>query len=155
MKRTSNKIILGGLFLLLVVSMAATGCNPTPTTQSTVAKTPTPTEQPAEVVLTMGSWRADDVEQMNHILARFHVRYPNITVKFDPIPASQYDAALEAQLEGGTAPDLFYLRSYAVSQSLFEGGYLEPLDDLPGLQESFSPDMLAPWACMQQLKVER
>ena len=24
------------------------------------------------------------MEQMNHILARFHARYPNITVKFDP-----------------------------------------------------------------------
>jgi raffinose/stachyose/melibiose transport system substrate-binding protein len=124
--------------------MVATGCNPTPTTQPTAAKTTTPTEQPKKIVLTMGSWRTDDVEQMNHILARFHRRHPNIAIKFDPTSPPEYDAALEAQLEGGTAPDLFYLRSYAVSRNLFEQGYLEPLDDLPGLKEDFGSDMLAP-----------
>lgn len=98
------------------------------------------------VTLTMGSWRADDVLQMNRILAGFSEKHPNITVKYDPTSASQYDAALRAQFEGGTAPDLFYLRSYAISRSLFDQGYLEPLDDLPGLKERFAADMLAPWA---------
>ncbi len=83
---------------------------------------------------------------MNRILERFHQRYPHIDIKFDPTPADLYDATLRAQLESGTAPDLFYLRSYSVSRQLFEQGYLEPLDDLPGLKERFSAEMRAPWA---------
>jgi len=141
MKRTLAVAVLVGMFL----STSIGGCSPAPTAQPTVAPTATPAELPKEVVLTMGSWRTDDMEQMNHILARFHERYPDITVEFDPTPATQYDAVLRAQLEGGTAPDLFYLRSYAVSRRLFEQGYLEPLDDLPGLKENFTEAMLAPW----------
>jgi raffinose/stachyose/melibiose transport system substrate-binding protein len=106
-----------------------------------------PAETPRqEVVLTMGSWRPDDVEQMNRILAQFHEKYPNITINFSATNPPEYNAVLEAQLSGGTAPDLFYLRSYAVSRGLFEQGYLDPLGDLPGLAENFTPEMRAPWA---------
>lgn len=142
------------LLLLLAVGIVAAACRATPTPQPHAAATATPGERPAEVVLSMGSWRTDDVEQMNRILARFHEQHPDITVRFDPTSAPEYDAALEAQLRAGTAPDLFYLRSYTVSRQLFERGYLEPLGDtsaglsagLPGLMESFEPAMLAPWA---------
>jgi raffinose/stachyose/melibiose transport system substrate-binding protein len=146
MKRHSIGIVCCGLVVLWAASWVVAGCRSTPTAQPTTTEAPTPTEQPKAVVLTMGSWRTDDVEQMNHILAAFHKRYPGITVKFDPVPATQYDEALEAQLAGGTAPDLFYLRSFAVSQGLFEQGYLASLADLPGLKERFAPDMRAPWA---------
>ncbi|MBU0510304.1 MAG: ABC transporter substrate-binding protein [Chloroflexi bacterium] len=146
MKQTTPKTMLAGLVVLLVICILLAGCSPAPTAQPTSAPTVIPIQPPVEVVLTMGSWRTDDVEQMNHILDRFHERYPNITVEFDPTPPSQYDAVLKAQLENGTAPDLFYLRSYAASRNLFDQGYLEPLDDLPGLHASFSPDMLSPWA---------
>ncbi len=37
-----------------------------------------------EVTLTMGSWRSDDVEQMETLLAAFHEEHPNITVSFEP-----------------------------------------------------------------------
>ncbi len=97
-------------------------------------------------MLTMGSWRVEDVEQMNRILDEFHKAYPNISVRYDPTPAPEYDAALLAQLQGGTGPDLFYLRSYSVSRNLYKQGYLEPLDTIPGLQENFSAAMRAPWA---------
>src|SRR3990172_3890841 len=107
---------------------------------------PLPVTAQQEVVLTMASWRPDDVEQMNHILARFHEAYPTITIKFIPTNPPEYNDVLHSQLESGTAPDLLYLRSYAVSRSLFEEGYLEPLADLGGLQDNFTPEMRAPWA---------
>lgn len=146
MKQTSKHIILGGLLALLLVGIVGTGCRATPTTQPRTSETATPAGPSSEVVLTMGSWRPDDVEQMNRILDRFHEKYPNIVIRFDPTSAPEYDAVLEAQLKSGTAPDLFYLRSYTVSQQLFRQGYLERLNDLPGLKESFEPAMLAPWA---------
>ena len=94
----------------------------------------------------MGAWRTDDVEQMVRILGKFHERYPDISVKYDPTSAPEYNAALQAQLTDNTGPDLFYLRSFATSRQLFEQGYLEPLDTLPGLKENFAPAMRAPWA---------
>jgi len=146
MKCTSNRTVFRSLTALLLVGVVIAGCSPAPTAQPTVAPIATPTEPPKEVVLTMGSWRPDDIEQMNHILGSFHEAYPNITVRHDPTSAAEYNAALEAQLEAGTAPDLFYLRSYSTSRTQYEQGYLEPLGDLPGLNENFDPAMLAAWA---------
>lgn len=100
------------------------------------------TEQ-AEIV--MGSWRTDDIPQMRVILNHFEARHPDIRVIFDPTPAAEYDAVLQAQLEAGSGPDLFYLRSFSVSRALFNKGFIAPLDGLPGLKNQFTPEMLAPW----------
>ncbi len=140
-----NRTVAGGFLMLLAVGMVVAGCSPAATPSPTPAPTATPTEAPKEVVLTMGSWRPDDVEQMNRILAAFHEKHPIITVRHEPTSPPEYNAALEAQLEAGTAPDLFYLRSYSTSRALYERGYLESLGDLPGLRENFDPAMLSPW----------
>jgi len=107
---------------------------------------PSVSAQGGEIALTMGSWRVDDVAQMQVILDAFHAAHPNITITFDPTNPPDYNATLRTQLEGGTAPDLFYLRSYATSRQLYEEGYLEPLGDLPGLMENFTEAARAPWA---------
>jgi raffinose/stachyose/melibiose transport system substrate-binding protein len=83
---------------------------------------------------------------MNRVLSRFNEEHPHIAVRLDPTTSGEYDAVLQAQLEAGTAPDLFYLRSFSASQMLYEQGYLEPLTDLPDLRENFDPTMLEPWA---------
>ena len=103
------------------------------------------TDIPEKVVLTLGSWRTEDIRQMNLILDVFHEKHPHIQVIFDPVTASEYDAVLKAQLQGGTGPDLFYLRSFGVSRQLFDTGFVAPLDHLAGLSENFEPAMLAPW----------
>ncbi len=98
------------------------------------------------ITLTMGSWRVDDVAQIQVLLDAFHAAHPNITIVFDPTNPPDYNATLRTQLEGGTAPDLFYLRSYATSRQLFDEGFLAPLDDIESLQTSFTPEARAPWA---------
>ncbi len=80
--------------------------------------------------LTMGSWRSDDVEQMETLLAALHEAHPNITVSFEPTLNTEYNAALRTALETGNAPDLFYLRSYATGRRLFEEGFIAPLTDV-------------------------
>jgi raffinose/stachyose/melibiose transport system substrate-binding protein len=134
------------MLTFLILSFVLVGCAPTPASTPEPTQTPAPTKPPADVVLTMGSWRTEDVEQMNRILAKFHERYPSITVKYDPTTAPEYDAALRAQLEGGSGPDVFYLRSYSVSRTLYEKGYLAPLGNLSGLMANFTQEMRAPWA---------
>ncbi len=152
--------------LLVVLAMLVTSCvaptaAPAPAPEQQPAAEATPAEQPAEpaqkppepapatdeaVTLTMGSWRVDDVAQMEAIIAEFNKAYPNISIKFDPTNPPDYNATLRTQLEGGTGPDLYYLRSFATSRQLFEEGFIEPLADLPGLKENFSEASLGPWS---------
>jgi ABC-type glycerol-3-phosphate transport system substrate-binding protein len=152
------------LFLLILVAMVFSACAqatpeptpvPPPAAEPPAAEPPpaepAPTQPPAEpaptqppaaepppaqeqVTLTMGSWRVDDVAQMNTILDAFSAQYPNITINFDPTNPPDYNAVLRTQLEGGTAPDLFYLRSFSTSRQLYNEGFLEPLEGLPGLK---------------------
>ena len=103
-------------------------------------------KQLKQIILTMGSWRKDDVEQINFILNKFNEKYPHIVIKFDPTAPSEYNDVIEAQLESNTAPDLFYLRSFSHSRKLFKKGYLATLNELPGIQENFPSQMLEAWS---------
>lgn len=99
-----------------------------------------------KVKLTMGSWRVDDVAQVKKLLAAFSAKHPGIEIEFKPTNPPEYNAVLRTQLEGGTAPDLFYVRSFSVTRGLYDEGFLEPLKDLPGLNENFTTDTLDAWA---------
>jgi raffinose/stachyose/melibiose transport system substrate-binding protein len=145
------------LFLLIVFALVFGACaqaTPEPPAAEPPAAEPPAAEPPAaeppaaqeQVNLTMGSWRVDDIEQMNRILNAFSQQYPHIRITFDPTNPPDYNAVLRTQLEGGTAPDLFYLRSFSTSRQLYNEGFLEPMGDLPGLQENFSEAAISPWA---------
>lgn len=60
----------------------------------------------AQVTLTIESWRNDDLPiWQDTILPAFHKRFPDIKVVFSPTAPTEYNAALNAKLEGGTAGD--------------------------------------------------
>jgi raffinose/stachyose/melibiose transport system substrate-binding protein len=152
-----SKTMAGLLLIVALLLAACTGVAPAaPAAEAPAAEAPaadaaaTTAAEAAPageaVELTMGSWRTDDVAQMETILAAFHTAYPNITVKFDPTNPPDYNATLRTQLEGGTGPDLMYLRSFATSRQLFDEGFLEPLAGLPGLDENFTKEAQGPWA---------
>lgn len=116
------------------------GSQPQPTTVAGAGETS------QTITLRLASWQVDEVEQMNRLLQRFQVEYPHITIELEPILPAEYDAALRTQLEAGLAPDLFYLRPFARSERLYGDGFVEPLTDLPGLSETFSPTALEAWS---------
>ena len=97
------------------------------------------------VNLVMGSWRADDVAQMNNLLAEYKKLKPNVTIQFRPTNPPDYNATLRLQLDGGTGPDLMYARSYAPGRELFNAGYFADCSDIPGVTQNFSAANLAPW----------
>jgi raffinose/stachyose/melibiose transport system substrate-binding protein len=82
---------------------------------------------------------------MKHILQRFNAQYPQITVRFEPTADANYVSTLLTQLESGTAPDVFYIYPFSGSRPWFESGYLEPLQDVSGLYDNFSPEVRAPF----------
>lgn len=143
------------MLLLLAVSLVACGTPAAPATEAPAAteasdatQAPAASEAPAAepVSLTMGSWRVDDAEAWGKILDAFHAQYPDITVKFDPTNPPDYNATLRTQLETGTGPDLFFVRSFATGLELFEKGYIASLKDLPGLADNIPAAANAPWA---------
>ncbi len=103
-----------------------------------------------EVALTMGSWRTDDVEQMNRLLDAYKKVAPNVTIKFQPTNPPDYNATLRLQLDSGTGPDLMYARSYAAGEELFNAGYFADCTDIPGLMENFTASNRAPWQASNQ-----
>jgi len=99
----------------------------------------------AEVELRMGSWRTDDVAQMNNVLAEYKKIVPNVNIVFQAINPPDYNATLRTQLESGAGPDLIYARSYATGRELFEAGFFADCTDIPGLMDNFTAANLAPW----------
>lgn len=97
------------------------------------------------VTLTMGSWRADDVEQMNRLLNEYKKVAPDVTIRFQPTNPPDYNATLRLQLDSGTGPDLMYARSYAAGEDLFDAGYFADVTEIPGLMQNFTASNRAPW----------
>ncbi len=97
------------------------------------------------VELIMGSWRTDDVAQINNVLAEFTKQYPHITVSFQPTNPPDYNATLRQQLESGTGPDVMYARSFATGEQLFKDGYFADLSDIDSLSTYYDEGTRAPW----------
>jgi raffinose/stachyose/melibiose transport system substrate-binding protein len=95
--------------------------------------------------ITIESWRNDDLKIWNEqIIPAFNAVYPNITVTFAPTAPTEYNAALAAKLEAGTAGDLITCRPFDASLELFTKGYLASLNDLPGI-ENFGDVAKSAW----------
>ncbi len=95
--------------------------------------------------LTIESWRNDDADIWNTtIIPAFNTVHPEIKVTFQATPPADYNAALNARLQGGTAGDLITCRPFDASLTLFQQGHLTPLTGLPGL-ENFPEVAKAAW----------
>src|SRR5262245_32603032 len=86
------------------------------------------------VELVMGSWRTEDIEQWDQIIAAFEAVHPEISVSFEPTLNTEYDSALLAALEGGTGPDLITCRPFTSVTTLYDAGYLADVTDVPGME---------------------
>jgi raffinose/stachyose/melibiose transport system substrate-binding protein len=84
--------------------------------------------------LTIESWRNDDADVWNNqIIPAFTKKHPNIKVQFKADPPTEYNAALNARLAGGTAGDLITCRPFDTSLDLFKKGNLVSVNDVEGL----------------------
>ena len=96
----------------------------------------------AEGELTMGSWRTDDTEKVNALLAKYE-ELTGVKIVFQPTTSTQYNATLRQQLDGGIGPDLFYSRSYSTGAELCENGFNVICNDIPGVKENFTESALS------------
>jgi raffinose/stachyose/melibiose transport system substrate-binding protein len=95
--------------------------------------------------LTIESWRNDDATiWKDKIIPAFQAKHPDITVEFTPTAPAEYNAALNARLEGGTAGDIITCRPFDASLELFNKGHLAALNDLPSMA-NFSDVAKSAW----------
>ncbi len=98
------------------------------------------------VVLTMASWRIEDVAQMNRINSLFTASHPGITIEFQALSTAAYDEDLLAHLEAGTGADLIHLRGYDLARDLYDLGYLASLKkDVPKMNQ-FTAQVQGAWS---------
>ncbi|WP_306117953.1 MULTISPECIES: extracellular solute-binding protein [unclassified Roseitalea] len=75
------------------------------------------------------SWRQEDREQYEEIIARFEAQNPGVEVAFEAFEASQYATILSTALAADNAPDSMMVRAYGAFEAVANGGYLMPLDE--------------------------
>jgi raffinose/stachyose/melibiose transport system substrate-binding protein len=99
----------------------------------------------ADTTLTIESWRSDDLPiWQDKILPVFMKEHPDIKVVFSPTDSTQYNAALNAKLQGGSAGDLIVCRPFDASLALFKAGNLADVTKLPGM-ENFPDSAKVAW----------
>jgi raffinose/stachyose/melibiose transport system substrate-binding protein len=88
----------------------------------------------ATTSLVIESWRTDDAALWDKIIAKFKETNPDIDVKFQPTNPPDYNAALSAKLQSGTAGDLITCRPFDAGYDLYQKGYLTDVSKLPGIE---------------------
>ncbi|MDR3494695.1 MAG: ABC transporter substrate-binding protein [Ancalomicrobiaceae bacterium] len=88
----------------------------------------------ADSTLVIESWRNDDLPiWQEKIIPAFEKTHPGIKVVFQPSAPTEYNAALNSKLDGGTAGDIIACRPFDASLSLYQKGYLASVNDIPGV----------------------
>jgi raffinose/stachyose/melibiose transport system substrate-binding protein len=99
----------------------------------------------AATTLTIESWRTDDLAiWQDKIIPAFEAKNPGIKVKFAPTAPTEYNAALNAKLDAGSAGDLITCRPFDASLELYNKGNLADLSSLPGM-DNFSDVAKSAW----------
>lgn len=97
-------------------------------------------------VISIESWRAEDQALWDElILPVFEAQHPDIDVQFKPTTATEYNAALNARLSGGTAGDIITCRPFDNALAMYDGGSLADISSLEGLS-NFSDVAKAAWS---------
>ncbi|HEY6631510.1 MAG TPA: ABC transporter substrate-binding protein [Rhizobiaceae bacterium] len=95
--------------------------------------------------ITIESWRNDDLPiWQEKLIPAFEAKNPGIKVVFSPSAPTEYNAALNAKLDAGSAGDLITCRPFDASLELFNKGHLAGLNDLSGM-ENFSDVAKSAW----------
>lgn len=97
------------------------------------------------VELTFGSWRTDDVEEMNQIFASYNQSHESTTIKFDPIEVTAYETTTLERLSKGEGADLILLRPYDKGHEVYAAGYLSEISDLIPNLSDFSTTSKSAW----------
>jgi raffinose/stachyose/melibiose transport system substrate-binding protein len=98
------------------------------------------------VQLTFSSFRTDDIDAWENILAIFEDQHPTIDIVYEPINNEEYNTAIAAALDAGVGPDLVACRTFDLSLSLYTSGGLAEITDLSGIMDNFTGLARTSWS---------
>lgn len=90
------------------------------------------------VEITFFSWVGQE-DTMQKFAADFHKLHPNITIKFENVPAEQAGAKLTTQIAGNNAPDVAYVNASDTSDYASRGALVD-LTDYISRSDIVDPD---------------
>ena len=109
-----------GIAALFVFALVATACVQSGDTESSERAQPgtevearVPKEPTEPVTVRFASWVGES-PQMKKFQEEFQQQHPNITIKFENVPAERARDKLITQVAGGNAPDVAFMDSGSV-----------------------------------------
>ncbi|MBB6674050.1 ABC transporter substrate-binding protein [Cohnella nanjingensis] len=95
-----------------------------PSSSASAAPSASPSASAENVTITYGLW--DQVQQpaMEAIIAKFRETHPNIEVKIELTPWSEYWTKLDTAATGGTLPDVFWMNGSSIVKFAANGKLL-------------------------------
>jgi ABC-type glycerol-3-phosphate transport system substrate-binding protein len=98
-----------------------------------------PVEDPTEpTTVTFFSWIGAE-PRMQDLAKRFHEEHPNITIKFENVPAEQAQQVLSTRIAGNNAPDVAYVNASDTADYASRGAAVD-LTDYIERSEVVDPD---------------
>src|SRR5688572_24807114 len=102
------------------ISIILAACASATTASLPAGESAAPGRHAERVELTIERWRNDDLAVWEDaIIPAFEEANPGITVTFAPTAPTEYNAALNSKLEGGSAGDLITCRPFDAAPELF------------------------------------
>ncbi|CAA9541911.1 MAG: ABC transporter, substrate-binding protein (cluster 1, maltose/g3p/polyamine/iron) [uncultured Thermomicrobiales bacterium] len=96
------------------------------------------------VELTWGTWgNTGEIQRFQEYTDSFNAANPGIRMELIPSPNDGYDERLLTQLNGGSAPDLFYVGDGIISQLVKNNAVLDITDMLSGPNSMSKPEQFA------------
>lgn len=121
------------LVLILAVSLVFIACTPSDKKESGAAAAPA-----KKTVINFWTWRPEDVDAYEKLLADFEKQNPDIDVVQTAHKSTEYNTILSAALSGGSGPDIFQSRAYGGLETFAQSGYMEALDTIVPELKNFS-----------------
>ncbi len=126
--------------LVVAASMGLAACGGSDgADQEPKGEGPGKVEEPTEPTeVTFFSWLGANPE-MQKLAAEFHEKYPNITIKFENVPAEQAAQVLSTRIAGNNAPDVAYVNASDVADYASRGAVADLVNYI-GRSDVVKPD---------------
>jgi alpha-glucoside transport system substrate-binding protein len=120
-----------GLAALGALALVAAGCGSSNDNKSSgsggATKTAAGDTNVSGKVSVVGVWTGDEQKSFQAVLDKFHAKYPNVTVKYNPA-GDNVPTVLATAVQGGNPPDLATIAQPGLIEEFQKKGAIKPLD---------------------------
>ncbi|WP_193312776.1 ABC transporter substrate-binding protein [Georgenia subflava] len=123
-----SKAALGGL-VVSVLALGLTACSGGAGASPGGSATSAGSDENDPVTLVYGMWNVNQEPTFRAMADAFEDEHPNVTVEIELTPVSEYWTKLQTAVQGGSAPDVFWMNHLQLPLYA-TNGVVTPIDDL-------------------------